>query len=477
MTAATLSRLPLSAGGALAGSLARGGLWTMAFLIDAGYWAAGRFMRAPVAISCVIAITGFSVLAGSNALFLQNGRHPAPLFFAPSKAQVASIKPATPMARPRQAAPAIDEETTGSVGIHPETAGAISHDDVIALQRKLAALKLFDGTADGLFGRRTAAAIKAFEIKAGDKPRGKLTRELLSAVLAAPIPAVEAPVEPRPTPVAAAAPKSESPVQQAAVSTPAGSPVPLAPIRRVQTIAVPASGLLGDAATPAKPAEAAAAVPEAAAAASDDLPPVAQSAAAAPATTPANVQSAQPAQVATQAAQPTLAGPAPQVAAQSTPPATPAVQPAATADAAVPAPGAALTATTDGAAMAMNRPADDTAKPAAVASVASSQQTPAQRLAAQMGTLPPEATAATATPAEDTSSDPGEGAGSTDPVLITKIQRGLASLGFLGAKIDGVPGEGTAKAIRNFEVFYDYRVTGLATPQLLNLLVQHGAVI
>ena len=93
----------------------------------------------------------------------------------------------------------------------------------------------------------------------------------------------------------------------------------------------------------------------------------------------------------------------------------------------------------------------------------------------QMGTLPPEATAASAMAPVATSSDPGADSGSTDPVLITKIQRGLASLGFLAQKIDGVPGEGTAKAIRNFEVFYDYKVTGLATPQLLNLLTQHGA--
>ena len=101
--------------------------------------------------------------------------------------------------------------------------------------------------------------------------------------------------------------------------------------------------------------------------------------------------------------------------------------------------------------------------------------TAAQKLAQQMGTLPPEATAASAMAPVATSSDPGADSGSTDPVLITKIQRGLASLGFLAQKIDGVPGEGTAKAIRNFEVFYDYKVTGLATAQLLNLLVQHGA--
>jgi peptidoglycan hydrolase-like protein with peptidoglycan-binding domain len=116
-----------------------------------------------------------------------------------------------------------------------------------------------------------------------------------------------------------------------------------------------------------------------------------------------------------------------------------------------------------------------TATPAAPVTPDDGRMTPAQRLAAQMGTLPPEATAENAVPPATVV--PDETNGSTDPALITKIQRGLASLGFLGAKIDGVPGEGTAKAIRNFEVFYDYKVTGLATHQLLNLLRQHGAVI
>ena len=57
------------------------------------------------------------------------------------------------------------------------------------------------------------------------------------------------------------------------------------------------------------------------------------------------------------------------------------------------------------------------------------------------------------------------------------MQRGLASLGFLHGEIDGVAGEATAKAIRNFEVYYNYNVTGRITPELVNLLVQNGAVI
>ncbi len=48
----------------------------------------------------------------------------------------------------------------------------------------------------------------------------------------------------------------------------------------------------------------------------------------------------------------------------------------------------------------------------------------------------------------------------TDPKVVGAVQRGLSSLGFLHGEIDGVAGEATAKAIRNFEVYYNYNVTG-----------------
>lgn len=54
--------------------------------------------------------------------------------------------------------------------------------------------------------------------------------------------------------------------------------------------------------------------------------------------------------------------------------------------------------------------------------------------------------------------------------LVMTVQRGLASLGFLHGPIDGIAGEATAKAIRNFEVFNNYRVTGEVTPELVDLL-------
>jgi peptidoglycan hydrolase-like protein with peptidoglycan-binding domain len=66
---------------------------------------------------------------------------------------------------------------------------------------------------------------------------------------------------------------------------------------------------------------------------------------------------------------------------------------------------------------------------------------------------------------------------STDANLVSTVQKGLASLGFLYGQVDGVAGEGTAKAIRNFEVYYNYQVTGQVTPELLRMLRQAGAEI
>lgn len=61
--------------------------------------------------------------------------------------------------------------------------------------------------------------------------------------------------------------------------------------------------------------------------------------------------------------------------------------------------------------------------------------------------------------------------------LVGTIQKGLASLGFYHGSIDGHPGDATAKAIREFENFHSYRVTGQVNPDLVDLLRQAGAAI
>jgi peptidoglycan hydrolase-like protein with peptidoglycan-binding domain len=80
---------------------------------------------------------------------------------------------------------------------------------------------------------------------------------------------------------------------------------------------------------------------------------------------------------------------------------------------------------------------------------------------------------ASAAPAQTTAPVPP----ATDRELVMQIQRGLASLGFFRAPIDGEPGPETARAIREFENFHRYRMTGQVQPDLVELLVKAGATI
>ena len=64
-----------------------------------------------------------------------------------------------------------------------------------------------------------------------------------------------------------------------------------------------------------------------------------------------------------------------------------------------------------------------------------------------------------------------------DAEMIAKVQSGLTSLVFFRGKIDGIAGEETAKAIRRFEVFHNYEVTGKVTPELIDMLVKADAKI
>ncbi len=64
-----------------------------------------------------------------------------------------------------------------------------------------------------------------------------------------------------------------------------------------------------------------------------------------------------------------------------------------------------------------------------------------------------------------------------DAHLIEKVQKGLISLGFLYGKADGVMGQATARAIREFEVFQNYKVSGEVSLELLDMLKSSGASI
>ena len=123
-----------------------------------------------VAAAAVIAIL-------VNGLFLQTGRHPAPIF--PVKSPPIAVNDATGavvLPRPRPADPeAAKREPTPAV----RTRGEIVTD----IQRELARRGYYDGPVDGLYGAKTDAAIRDFEQTQGLKPSGDLGEALLQSIL------------------------------------------------------------------------------------------------------------------------------------------------------------------------------------------------------------------------------------------------------------------------------------------------------
>lgn len=386
MTALSLSGLPLAAGGAVASSAGRAGLWTLT-----------RFMRAPLSNSALLAMLTLTAMAGSNALYHQAGRHPAPLF-APASIQTASAQPAVvPVVRPKitqplvapAPAPAVlapmvtSTETTGSVAPVQIPAGPVGNQDVYAVQKRLAELGLFNGTVDGYYGPNTAKAIRAFEDRNGFKPMGAMSPAIVDAITHADDRGM-AQHQAVAAPVVIAAPVTAALVEPVVAPQPVAAPQP---DRLVARLVEP---------TPQDPI-------------GDALNTVAESA-------------------------------------------------AGTIDS--------IVASVDGGRKLPDAPAMAPMPQVPVGSVAQPASQPVLLPPIQVAATEP--TAPTARPAPAQNVDYG---------LTAKVQRGLASLGFLQGPIDGHAGDATARAIREFEVYYNYKVTGQITPQLVDMLVAAGATV
>ena len=460
MTAATLTHLPLAAGGAVLASAGRAALWAFT-----------HYMRAPLTNTAILSMVTLTALAGSNALYLQGHKHPAPLF-APMLQQVAATKkvqpvvPAVRQKRPMLAALPKVEEATGSIA--PASA-PIGNSEVFEMQRKLQMLNLFDGTIDGYYGPQTARAIKKFEELNGMKPKGELSPEILELIRKAPAiaaPPVVAPLAaPEPLPATGALPKiqpvAEAPARPETLPAvmpmttttveplPAPDPLPLAvqaapkarPVAQVAPapIKTPMGRVL-----PETPQEAFNLAVGTAGDAIDTIIDGVQTVTMTtkPEARPEAKPQAALAAPASQTRRPVLAAQvAPGPVAQPGPAATPPV----------------VQQTTQ---VAMATPVAVPGKPLVVAE-------PVTAAVPEVPVLDTEAKPEDLMPAFSV----------TDPVMVAQVQRGLASLGFLHGPADGVAGEATAKAIRNFEVYYNYKVTGRISPELLDLLVQNGASI
>lgn len=198
MTSA-LVQIPLAAGAGAASLAGR-----------AVAWGAGQFARSPMASTGLILASGLMLMAATNAMFFQDGRHPAPLFVTGSTAAIIDIpEPIRPVVVEPQTIPERPVEELAVATPQPVAAAseaaapAIGNQDIADLQEKLRALGLFNGDVDGYYGPRTADAIRAFESRFGLPRTGAATPQVIDAVRKA---QVQAPQATAPIPTVAAEP-------------------------------------------------------------------------------------------------------------------------------------------------------------------------------------------------------------------------------------------------------------------------------
>jgi peptidoglycan hydrolase-like protein with peptidoglycan-binding domain len=126
-------------------------------------------LERPVEVAGAVAMAGVAGLILANALFMQQGQHPAPLFRAVAAATNPAVKPA-PAARPAQS---------------PELTALVR-----AIQTELTARGHDIGAIDGMLGPKTDAAIRAFQkhadLPVDGAPTGPLLARLKAARIAQP---------------------------------------------------------------------------------------------------------------------------------------------------------------------------------------------------------------------------------------------------------------------------------------------------
>lgn len=118
----------------------------------------------------------------SNALFLQKGPHPYPMF-RPQRAASAPAPVATPVPANDPAAPvALPRPRPAELAPDPQQTARSQTDIVIDIQKELAKRGFFEGVADGVYGAKTDSAIRDFEQAAGLKPGGGPNEAFLRVV-------------------------------------------------------------------------------------------------------------------------------------------------------------------------------------------------------------------------------------------------------------------------------------------------------
>jgi peptidoglycan hydrolase-like protein with peptidoglycan-binding domain len=120
-----------------------------------------------------------------NALFMQRGPHPAPIFA--TRPRLIQEAPAV-LPRPRIAEPAI--------ALSPSTVARSQAQIIGDIQRELSRKGFYDGAMDGIWGAKTDAAARDFAQAAGLKINTDASEALLHAIVTSNIKASSKPVAP-----------------------------------------------------------------------------------------------------------------------------------------------------------------------------------------------------------------------------------------------------------------------------------------
>jgi len=124
----------------------------------------------------------------TNALFLQKGPHPAPIFAARPHTQVPLAPP-----RPQLLIPAPTPLPTPAPTAAPPASDQTRIQIVTEIQRELNRRGYYDGTVDGVWGARTDAAVRDFIQATGARVTADANDALLRAIMAAPAKRAAAP--------------------------------------------------------------------------------------------------------------------------------------------------------------------------------------------------------------------------------------------------------------------------------------------
>lgn len=186
----------------------------------------------------VMALTATAII--SNAMFMQSGRHPDPLFMTRPGPEAAVPLPrsrverppeapivaAAPAPVPAQRPPPEPRPAPVQAAVPPTSEAAV----VRAIQEILSARGLYAGTVDGVSGSRTRAAVSTYQKAVGLPATGEPTIEVLNHMRgSAAATAAASPAPPPPTPSAvtmASAPQPAVPATRAA--TPVETTAPMA---------------------------------------------------------------------------------------------------------------------------------------------------------------------------------------------------------------------------------------------------------